>query len=372
MNVAITVDTSGHPGGIGIAMRELVSHIAKIKHPHSIKVINYRRAPVPLDTELEQITPVSPTSIIPVSAQIFFQNAFKLPFWLRKNKIDVLHLTTFDPLKGLLILLTPARCKVVVTSHGWLTPFMPSTVMKGYYKLWRFAMFLAKHKIDRYIAVSGSVKETLIKYLRVPEKSIKVVYEAHSDEFGVMDMVIYPYDFILADELDVDLLKIYATVKKGGGNHKLVVFGQKDQYKNSDSVIQKTIKDLGLKDDVISLGYIADRNELKQLYNAADLFIHKVECEGFGLTPLEAMKCGCPVIASNVFSLPEVFGGAAMLINPDNTEEWIESIIRVLTDKGLREEMIERGLKKSKMFSWEETAKKTLKVYDGVYWRKSK
>ena len=367
MNVAITVDTSGHPGGIGIAMRELVSHIAKIKHPHSIKVINYRRAPVPLDTELEQIIPVSPTSIISVSIQIFFQNAFRLPFWLRRNKIDVLHLTTFDPLKGLLILLTPARCKVVVTSHGWLTLFAPNTAMKSYYKLWRFAMFLAKHKIDRYIAVSGSVKKTLIRYLQIPEETIKVVYEAHSDEFGVMKRIDNPigYDFILADELDVDLLKIYATIKKRGAKHKLVVFGQKDQYKNSDSEIQRAIKDWDLDGDVISLGYIADRGELKQLYNAANLFIHKVECEGFGLTPLEAMRCGCPVIASNVFSLPEVFGDAAILLNPDNTEEWIENIVRILTDNGLRKEMIKRGLKKSKMFSWEETTKKTLNVYEG-------
>ncbi len=363
MQVAITIDTSTHPAGIGRAMRELVSHISKIKQPYSIKVINYKRAPVPLDIELEKITSISPKPLIPLSVQIFFQNVFRLPFWLRKNEIDVLHLTTFDPLKGLLILLCPTRCKVIVTAHGF-SPLIPGSVKGGYYKLWRFALFLAKHKIDMYIAVSDSVKKTLIRYLQVPEKYIKVVYEAPSDEFGIMARANNPIgsDFILSDELDAELLKIYAEVKKEGISHKLVIFGRKKAYENFE--IQETIKDLNLKDDVISLGYISDRGELKQLYNAADLFIHKVEREGFGLTPLEAMKCGCPVITSDIFSLPEVLGDAAMLLNPNNTEEWIKNIIKVLTDKRFREEMINRGSNKSKIFSWEETAKKTLNIYE--------
>jgi len=79
------------------------------------------------------------------------------------------------------------------------------------------------------------------------------------------------------------------------------------------------------------------------------------------------MACGCPVILHNIDAAPEVFGEAAILISPFDVDELSNAIYEVLTNEGLREEMIRRGLKRAKMFSWERTAKETMKVYENVY-----
>jgi glycosyltransferase involved in cell wall biosynthesis len=124
----------------------------------------------------------------------------------------------------------------------------------------------------------------------------------------------------------------------------------------------RAIHDLNLISDVIFLGYIPD-NELPAIYNAADLFVYPSYYEGFGLPPLEAMASGCPVISSNVSSLPEVIGGAGILINPDNINELFSSILTLISNQDLRREYIEKGLDRAKQFSWERTAQETLRVY---------
>jgi len=89
--------------------------------------------------------------------------------------------------------------------------------------------------------------------------------------------------------------------------------------------------------------------------------------EGFGLPVLEAMSCGCPVITSNTSSLPEVAGDAGILIDPYNLDEMTGAMERLLSDEKLREELKVKGLKRAELFTWEETAKKTLQVYEEVY-----
>lgn len=102
---------------------------------------------------------------------------------------------------------------------------------------------------------------------------------------------------------------------------------------------------------------------MAEIYNAVDLFVFPSLYEGFGIPPLEAMACGTPVITSNTSSLPEVVGDAAIQINPYDVEKFAEEMYEVLTNERLKEEMIRKGLERSKMFSWENSAKKTLKVY---------
>jgi glycosyltransferase involved in cell wall biosynthesis len=88
--------------------------------------------------------------------------------------------------------------------------------------------------------------------------------------------------------------------------------------------------------------------------------------EGFGLPVLEAMACGTPVITSNTTSLPEVVGEAAILVNPYSTEEIGQAIEKIVDNHSLRQELITKGLKKAKKFSWEDAAKKTIEVYKEV------
>ncbi len=106
-----------------------------------------------------------------------------------------------------------------------------------------------------------------------------------------------------------------------------------------------------------------DENDLVLLYNTADLFIWLSSYEGFGLPPLEAMACGTPVITTKMGSLPEVVGDAAIFVkNPEDINEISEKIYKGLTDKNLREKLIKKGLEQAQKFSWQRTARETIKV----------
>jgi glycosyltransferase involved in cell wall biosynthesis len=106
--------------------------------------------------------------------------------------------------------------------------------------------------------------------------------------------------------------------------------------------------------------------ELPALYNLATCLAHPAWYEGFGLTPLEAMACGTPVVASSASSLPEVVGDAALLVDPGDVEGWTEALRRLLEDAGLRDELKGRGLERASGFTWSRTAAATWKVFDTV------
>jgi len=102
---------------------------------------------------------------------------------------------------------------------------------------------------------------------------------------------------------------------------------------------------------------------LRCFYESAAAFVFPSRYEGFGLPPLEAMACGTPVITSNVSSLPEVVGDAAVLINPENVFDIARGIREVLLDETLRAELIRRGHAQAARFSWERTAREALEIY---------
>ena len=106
-----------------------------------------------------------------------------------------------------------------------------------------------------------------------------------------------------------------------------------------------------------------DNPELPALYNAADLFVYPSLYEGFGLPVLEAMACGCPVITSNVSSLPEVTGDAGLLIDPYSIDEIKCAILSMLQNEDLRKSYRKKGIDRARSFSWKTCAEKTIQVY---------
>jgi glycosyltransferase involved in cell wall biosynthesis len=126
------------------------------------------------------------------------------------------------------------------------------------------------------------------------------------------------------------------------------------------------VEDLKLDGRVHFLGRVSSE-DLLYLYNAAQMLAHPAFYEGFGLPPLEAMACGLPVIVSNVASLPEVVGDAALLVDPHDVDELTFAMWRVLNDSNLRYEMSEKGLKQANSFSWERAARETLAIYQQVF-----
>lgn len=121
----------------------------------------------------------------------------------------------------------------------------------------------------------------------------------------------------------------------------------------------------GVSERVIDLGFVTE-DQLRALYRRATVYVHPSLFEGFGLTVLEAMAAGCPVVTSNRSSLPEVAGNAAILVDPEDVTSIAKGLAKVLLDEQARDRLVEAGLERARLFTWGACAEKTLEVYRTV------
>jgi len=161
------------------------------------------------------------------------------------------------------------------------------------------------------------------------------------------------------------LFEAFFVLKQEFHELKLVKVGDQGRSKQFRSDTMKKLSGLGLIRDVIFVGHVSEL-DLAYYFSSAALLAYPSLYEGFGLPPLEAMACGCPVVTSNTSSLPEVVGEAGIMVNPYDTRSLVQAMRKVLTDKELRDNMVRAGLEQSKKFSWKKTAKLTLQVYNKV------
>lgn len=240
---------------------------------------------------------------------------------------------------------------------------------------WHYAFKIKSYaeKVDAIIADSESTKNEIIKYLKIPDEKIHVIHLACSEKFrplpkGETETVREKYkireDFILnvgTLEPRKNLGRLIEAYDRSRAKKDflLVLAGGKGwKYKH----IFRLVKQLKLEDRVVFCGYVPD-SDLPELYNSASLFVYPSIYEGFGLPPLEAMACGIPVIVSHTTSLPEVVGDAGVYVNPFDIEQISFSIDGVLSDGKLLQTLRKQGLKRARLFSWEKTARETLRLY---------
>ena len=160
------------------------------------------------------------------------------------------------------------------------------------------------------------------------------------------------------------LLRAFTAARRlHGFPHRLAVVGKVGWLA---SEIEAALRAGEASGDVVLVGYVPD-DHLPLLYNCADLMCYPSLYEGFGLPPLEAMACGCPVAASDISSLPEVVGSAGALLDPRKPGEWIDTLGRVLLDPVQRRQMSVDGLAQASKFSWQQTARETLAVYKACH-----
>ena len=302
------------------------------------------------------------------------------PFWqlwvifdLLIRKINIL----FAPCVYLLPALNFYTSNIIVIHD--LTAFLNET-KKTHKVLLKFKENLLVRRAiknsTKIIAVSRHTKEDIIKLFGVNETKIKVIGEAAQSRFRLIDereKIIkilaennIPDKFILyVGTLEprknlIRLVKSYKEIIDAGFNkYKLVLVGKRGWYYDE---IFKKVKELNLENEVLFTGYLAD-GIIPYLYNAATCFVYPSFYEGFGLPVVEAMACGCPVITSNISSLPEIAGNAAILINPYKKAELVEAFKKILIDNKLRSKMSARGLVQAKKFSWGKTAKEIIDLY---------
>ena len=230
-------------------------------------------------------------------------------------------------------------------------------------------------KAKRIIAISQTTKNDLMRYLGVAEEKISVVYNGIDHKlFQPVAHRLYNHPYILFVGTEhlrknfAGLLKAFSRLKREPRfkDLKLVKVGRAGGRETDfRRQTMKVINALDLAGDVVFADFVAE-NDLPAYYSGARVFILPSLYEGFGLPPLEAMACGCPVITSNTSSLPEVAGDAGIMVNPHDTDSLTQAIEQVLTDDKLRSSMIKKGLEQSKKFSWEKTARQTQEVYNRV------
>ena len=224
-------------------------------------------------------------------------------------------------------------------------------------------------KSDMIITGSEFSKQEILERLNFDEYNVKVIYHGIDHQlFKVYDNLdldfelpkkfIFSVGSIEPRKNLIGLLKAYNSLDaKIKNEYKLVLAGFKG-WENSE-IMELIDKD---KENIHYLGFISDA-ELAKVYNLASLFAYPSFYEGFGLPVLEAMACGTSVVCSDNSSLPEVGGNAVVYCDPYNTEDIKEKIEFVLGDEMLQHRMIQKGLQRAKMFSWEKSAQEHEKVF---------
>jgi len=292
--------------------------------------------------------------------------SIKKPKALDKN-IDLLHITDFR-LRWLPTILQ-GDVKKVLTLHGgrfWVPPMAKPNFYETP-KPWILTKFLGlvfpqiKRKIDMFVLVSHFLEKEVIENLNVSEEKVRVIYLGVNEIFKPQ-IFQKTSNFILSDTPVPELIEIFYRLKKMGINHKLKIFSIREYgYKKAEEMVV----DLGLQKDIIFLGYVSDE-ELVKLYNTADLYLRLPIVETFGIPPLEAMACGCPVATTNVGSLPEVVRSAGIVEDLNDISGMVDSILEVLSNDELRKDMIAKGVERAKLFSWKKVAKETVEMYEEV------
>jgi len=293
-----------------------------------------------------------------------------LPYELKKHDIDVMHGT-----KGVAPIFTDS--KIVITIHDLIPILYPDTYTMIDRTYWRHVLPLFAKTAEQIITVSESTKNDLVSLLNIDETKVSVTplgidnryKKPLKDNIMTINRYYLPDQYILyvgtlqpRKNLATLIYAFYKLKQVKQIKHKLVIVGKKGWLYND---IFKLVNKFNIASEVKFTGYVPDE-DLPYLYNAADLFVYPSFYEGFGLPPLEAMACGTPVITSNTSSLPEVVGDAGIMVDPYDVDGLAQAMYEVLTNDDLREDLIKKGIERAKMFSWEKTARETLKVYESV------
>src|SRR5499427_9567692 len=274
-------------------------------------------------------------------------------------------------------------CPYVMTVHDMLEHMSRTPQQTG---LWGACnMQMTKQVLRgaaRIFAVSKFTSTEIEKLFEIPTCRVDVVYNAIDERFlrghaSATDrelieqryQVNYPF-LLYAGRISphknvVRMIEAFSALKaelekeQAYPDLKLIIIGD-DLSGNPD--LRRTVVRSGVQNDVRFLGFIPIE-VLRIFYDSAKIFVFPSLYEGFGLPPLEAMAHGTPVVTSNVSSLPEVVGNAAVLVNPENVFEIMRALHRVLMDQPLRERMKTPGYEQAKKFSWEASARQILDVY---------
>jgi glycosyltransferase involved in cell wall biosynthesis len=290
---------------------------------------------------------------------------------LRKHPVDVLHVQFTAP--------PFCPCPVVVSIHDLSFEHLPQTFNRRSRTQLRLTVRHSARRATRILSLSEHTRGDIMKTYGIEAERIKAIPLAAPDHFARVEdnrelqRVRHTYgihgDYILSvgsiqpRKNLARLVKAYASLR---GNYsadklpKLVLVG-KCAWLYDETL--RALTETGVKETVVLTGYVP-QEDLPALYSGALCFVYPSYFEGFGLPPLEAMKCGAPVIVGNRTSLPEVVGDAALSVDPFDVDAIAAAIKRLMKTPDLRCELSLKGQERARAFSWQETARQTLRVYE--------
>jgi glycosyltransferase involved in cell wall biosynthesis len=362
--------------GIGTYIRSLVHALSRIDTENRYTVVTG-----PREARVWGVLPDNFRVALYAGDDHAYTDHALFPIFLRHLKPDLVHI----PLNRVpLLMIRP----YVVTIHDMVNLFYDEQKLSALHmSLRRFRFRRGLTRASRVIAVSEATKRDVENLLGVPARHITRVYNAPDPAFLGRDradgdeerrrmMERYQIDrpFLLyagaiRHHKNIPrLVEAFAVLREQLASHpvyhdlRLVIIG--DTISQYPAVRQAVLK-IKMEHAVRFLGFVPF-DTLRCFYEAAAAFVFPSRHEGFGLPPLEAMACGTPVVTSNVSSLPEVAGDAAMMVNPGNVFDIARGIRDVLIDEPLRAELIRRGRAQAARFSWERSAREVLDIYRAV------
>ena len=292
-----------------------------------------------------------------------------VPWIAMKEKLDLI----FNPKLSVPLMV---RCKTVFVFHG-AEQFAHPEIFRFYDRFYftiTMPMFFKKANI--IISPTEKGIKDIGFYLGVESSKVRPIHHGLNKQFINYDssessLECIRSKYILPDKFILfvggltplknigNVLRAFSKLKIRLSGYKLVLVGFKRwNYKKDMELIKK----LGSEDDVFFTGWVHDE-DMPAIYSLAGLLVFPSLYEGFGLPLLEAMACGCPIVTSNVGGLPEVSGGAAVLVNPHDVDDIANAMFNVINDSYLRQDLIEKGYKQVKNFSWEKCAKEIIEVF---------
>lgn len=291
---------------------------------------------------------------------------------LRKNPVDVLHVQFTAP--------PFCPCPVVVSVHDLSFEHLPHTFNRRSRTQLKLTVRHSARRAARILSLSEHTRHDIAETYRISLDQITAIPLAAPAHFGPvqdkeLQRVRHTYgiegDYVLSvgsiqpRKNLARLVRAYASLKArpGGDNFPKLVLVGKCAWLYDETL--RALQETGIKGSVILTGYVPE-TDLPALYSGCCCFVYPSYFEGFGLPPLEAMKCGAPVIVGNRTSLPEVVGDAALTVDPFDVEKIASAIDRIVNDLVLRDNLRAKGWARAQLFDWRETARRTLKVYEEV------
>ena len=361
--------------GVGTYIRNVVRTLGRLDHETTFFLIGPA-------AKVEEIGPLPANfHTVPLDGpERSLKNFREFRAIVQRRQCDLVHIPNLFSIPRAL------PCPYVMTVHDMLDHLSRARQQTGFWGSLHFQLMQqVLRRASRIFAVSNFTKIEMEKLFGIPPAQIEVIYNAIDERFlrghaSAADrqliaeryQVNYPF-LLYAGRISphknvVRMIEAFSALKteleKDGvlPDLKLIIIGD-DVSGNPD--LRRTVVRSGVQNDVRFLGFVPVE-VLRTFYDQAKIFVFPSLYEGFGLPPLEAMAHGTPVVTSNVSSLPEVVGNAAVLVHPENVFEIMRALHRVLLDQSLREKMKERSYKQAAKFSWEKSVKRIMDGYREV------